>query len=141
MVELVRLYSNPEAGLETLPKLLVKATSSPRPHERPASRQTQVRLDSRQTDALATAYEEGKTIKELAAHFGIHRVTVKELLRRHGVELRRAGLASDDVTAASLLYADGWSLAKLGHKFGVDAATVWRALRTSGVTRRTPAGR
>jgi transposase len=87
------------------------------------------------------AYRDGESITHLAQRFGIHRVTVAALLRRHGVELRRAGLTSDHVAAASKLYADGWSLVKLGRKFGVDAATVWRALRGSGVTMRSPAGR
>jgi predicted DNA binding protein len=79
-------------------------------------------------------------IKELAQRFGIHRTTVTELLRRHGVKLRRVGLTSDDVAAASQMYARGWSVAKLGRNFGVDAVTVWRALRASGVTMRSPAG-
>jgi hypothetical protein len=64
-VELVRLYSNPEAGLRVL-KLLVRATSSPRTRERPTSRQAQVRLDHYQANALAAAYRDGKTINELA---------------------------------------------------------------------------
>ena len=82
LVELVRLYSNPKAVLETLPKLLVKATSSPRPHERPASWQAQVRLDHYQANALAAAYRDGKTVNELADSYGIHRVTAASLLRR-----------------------------------------------------------
>jgi DNA-binding IclR family transcriptional regulator len=90
---------------------------------------------------LIKEYELGASVKELAQRFGIHRTTVTKQLQQHGVELRRAGLTSDDVTTASVLYADGWSLAKLGRKFDVDATTVWRALRISGVTMRTPAGR
>src|SRR5215218_1896046 len=66
---------------------------------------------------LIAAYGHGESIKQLAQRFGIHRMTVTALLRRHGVELRRAGLTSDDVVAASRLYAHGWSLAKLGRKF------------------------
>ena len=73
-MELVRLYSNPEAGLKRLLKLLVKATSSPRTRERPTSRQAQVRLDHYQANALAAAYRDGKTINELAERYGIHRV-------------------------------------------------------------------
>jgi hypothetical protein len=42
-----------------------------------------------------TAYGERKSVKELAQTFGIHRVTVTVLLRRHGVQLRRAGLAAE----------------------------------------------
>jgi lambda repressor-like predicted transcriptional regulator len=68
----------------------------------------------------------------MAKRFGIHRTTVTALLRRHGVELRRAGLAPSDIPAAATLYGQGWSLAQLGTTFGVDAATVWRTLRAAG---------
>jgi DNA-binding MarR family transcriptional regulator len=89
MVELVHLYSNPGAGLETLQQLLVRATSARRTHERPVSRQTQVRLNSHQAKALAAAYRDGQTMKELAQRYGAHRTTVSALLRRLNVELRR----------------------------------------------------
>jgi DNA-binding MarR family transcriptional regulator len=88
MVELVHLYSNPKAELETLPKLLVRATSTPRPHERSVSRQTQVRLDPHQATVIAAAYRDGQTMKELAQRYGVHRTTVSALLRRLNVELR-----------------------------------------------------
>jgi DNA-binding NarL/FixJ family response regulator len=65
--------------------LLVKATSAPRPRERPAPRQIQVRLGPREADELAAAYRVGKTIKELARRFAIHRTTVKATLERSGV--------------------------------------------------------
>jgi DNA-directed RNA polymerase specialized sigma24 family protein len=136
--EVVRLYSNPEARLETLQKSLASAISKLRPGEQPVTRQTQIRLAPHEVKALAAAYRDGKTIKELAQRFGIHRLTVTALLRRHRVEMRRAGLTPDDVAVASQLYADGWSLAKLGKKFGVDAATVWRALRAANVAMRSP---
>jgi transposase len=90
---------------------------------------------------LIKAYEQQEPIKELAQRFGIHRATVTGLLRRQGVELRRAGLTSDDLVTASQLYAAGWSVAKLAQKFCVDATTVWRALRASGVRMRSPARR
>jgi hypothetical protein len=65
IVELVHAYSNPKAGLEILPKLLVKATSTRRPPERPTSRQAQVRLDPYEANAVAAAYRNGETIKGL----------------------------------------------------------------------------
>jgi len=104
MVELVHAYSNPKAGLEILPKLLVKATSTRRPPERPTSRQAQVRLDPYEANAVAAAYRNGETIKELAGRYGIHRVTAASMLRRLGVERRRAGLSDEQVDEASRLY-------------------------------------
>jgi DNA-directed RNA polymerase specialized sigma24 family protein len=85
----VRLYSNREAWLETLRQLLLNAASTRRPHERPVSRQTQIRLDPHQATALATAYHEGQTIKDLAQQYGVHRTTVSAILRRIKAPLRR----------------------------------------------------
>jgi predicted DNA-binding protein (UPF0251 family) len=137
----VRLYSNPKAGLETVPKMLVEAKSSPR-HRRepPASRQSQIRLDPHEANALAAAYRDGMTIKELAQRYGVHRTTVTALLRRSDVPQRPRGLAAGDVARAALLYELGWSLARLGARYGVDATTVWRTLRAAGVEMRSPAG-
>jgi hypothetical protein len=39
-------------------------------------RQTQIRLDPHEADALAIAYREGKTIKEQVGRYGVHRLTV-----------------------------------------------------------------
>jgi DNA-binding CsgD family transcriptional regulator len=127
-VELVRLYSNLFGGPAARLRRVRCAASAPRPSEGPQHpRQHQRRLSPTEVIELIVAYGDGESIKHLAQRFGIHRVTVTALLRRHGVELRPAGLTSDHVAAASQLYADGWSLVKLGRKFGVDAATVWRA--------------
>jgi Mn-dependent DtxR family transcriptional regulator len=40
---------------------------------------------------LIKDYERQVPVKELAERFGVHRLTVTALLRRHGVQLRRAG--------------------------------------------------
>jgi lambda repressor-like predicted transcriptional regulator len=137
-VELVRLYSNPKARLETLQHLLHKAMSAPRLHGRPVTRQNQIRLKARDANALGAAYRDGQTVKELAQQYGVHRTTVTELLRRHGVERPHVGLANEQVLEACHLYSEGWSLARLGRRFSVDSTTVWRALRAAGMTMRSP---
>jgi hypothetical protein len=53
---------------------------------------------------LIKRYEQPLPVKDLAKQFGIHRLTVTALLRRHGVELRRSGLESADVQTATRLY-------------------------------------
>jgi DNA-directed RNA polymerase specialized sigma24 family protein len=138
IVEVVRLYSNPEARLETLQSSLANAISKLRPGEQPATRQTQTRLAPHQVTAMAAAYHDGKTIKELAQQYGVHRTTVSALMRRSDVPQRLRGLAAGDLGTAALLYEQGWSLARLGERFSVDAATVWRALRAAGVVMRPP---
>lgn len=134
----MRLYSNPRDGLKTLPKLLVKAASAPRPQERPVARQTQVRLDPHQAGALAQAYIAGEATKELAERFGIHRATATVILRRLGVDLRQRGLTNAQVAEACRLYSDGWSLARLAERYGVDDMTVRRYLLLAGVVIRSP---
>jgi DNA-binding transcriptional regulator LsrR (DeoR family) len=134
----VRLYSNPRDGLETLPKLLVKAISTPRALERRAARQTQVRLDSHQANELAMAYRAGGATTELAERFGIHRTTVTAILERLGVEPRTLGLSDKQVVEACRLYPDGWSLAQLAERYNVTDMTVRRYLVLSGVVMRSP---
>jgi lambda repressor-like predicted transcriptional regulator len=137
-VELVRLYSNPKAKLEVLPNLLVRAASAPRPHERPSSWQTQVRLDPHKAKELAAAYSTGTTTNELSARFGIHRATVTAILHRLGVNLRQRGLTDEQVAEACRLYPEGWSLARLAERYGVDDMTVRRHLLLAGVVMRSP---
>jgi lambda repressor-like predicted transcriptional regulator len=131
-------YSNPKVTLETLQHLLRKATSARRPNGRHVPRQNQIRLDPHQAITLVAAYRDGKSIKELAQRYGVHRTTVDSLLRRFDVELRQRGLAANEVTAAARLYEQGWSLARLGSKYGVDPSTVWRSLLAVGVIMRSP---
>jgi CENP-B N-terminal DNA-binding domain len=135
-VELVRLYSNLSAETVRL-RRVGSTTSSTRPAEgsKRHPRQHQRRLSMTEVAKLIKEYEQQSSVKELAQRFGIHRLTVTALLRRHGVELRRTGLAPAEISAAARLHSQGWSLARLGAKFGVDAATVWRALRAADVPR------
>lgn len=139
LVELVRLNSNLEARTEIMLQLRVKATSKLRPRERPTStRKLRLRLDPNQSNALAMAYREGKTIKELAGEYGVHRVTVASLLRRRGVERRKVGLTDEQVAEASRLCPEGWSLARLAERYDVDGLKVCRYLLLAGVIMRSP---
>jgi hypothetical protein len=129
----VRLYSNPKAELEALPKLLGRARSTARTYERTAARQVQVRLDAQQANDLAIAYRSGKATKELSGQFGIHRATVTAILRRLGVDLRQRGLTDEQVAEACCLYPEGWSLARLAERYDVDDMTVRRYLLLAGI--------
>jgi hypothetical protein len=134
----VRLYSNP-AGRDVPLRRVRHDALSVRPAEGPRRpRQRQRRLGMAEVMELIKAYEQQESIKELAQRFGIHRTTVTSLLRRHGVALRRSGLAPADVAEATHLYRHGWSLARLGAEFGVDPTTVWWALHAAGVVMRPP---
>jgi hypothetical protein len=104
MVELERLYSNPAADADHL-RLVLSATATPRPPEGPKRhrRQRQHRLSMTEITKLIKKYEQQVPVKDLAKQFGIHRLTVTTLLRRHGVELRRSGLEPAEVQTATRL--------------------------------------
>jgi hypothetical protein len=53
---------------------------------------------------LIKEYERQVPVKDLAKQFGIHRLTVTALLRRHGVEQRRVGLRPTETPEAASLY-------------------------------------
>lgn len=80
-------------------------------------------LAADQIAALVEAYRSGKTVKELASEFGIHRTTVSSHLNEHGVPVRRGGLDQERAAEAVRLYDEGWSSGRLGERLGVSADT------------------
>jgi DNA-binding CsgD family transcriptional regulator len=97
-------------------------------------------LKPAQVDALVRGYEAGQTMSELAAEFGINRLTVSRHLRRVGVILRRTGLGPLGANEVANLYEAGWSSARLAERFDVSADTVLKALRHAGVAIRPRRG-
>ncbi|PRB41848.1 helix-turn-helix domain containing protein [Arthrobacter sp. MYb23] len=74
--------------------------------------------------ARATAYEAGKTVYELAAEYGCHRVTISGALKRQGVALRRTSPTAEQIDEMVRLYESGPSLARIGEQFAMNASTV-----------------
>ncbi|MFF3566900.1 hypothetical protein ACFYXQ_03865 [Nocardia jiangxiensis] len=99
------------------------------------------RLDDGQIRELIAGYEGGATVYELGARFGIERRTVSEILRRHGVPMRRKGLSAEQIDDAIHLYSLGWSLARVGQHLGADPTTVLAKLRQRGIPTRDAHGR
>jgi DNA-binding transcriptional regulator LsrR (DeoR family) len=91
-------------------------------------------------DALVVGYKHGKTMKELAAEFGINRVTVSAQLRRANVPLRQAGFRLEHTAEAAVLYEAGWSSGRLAERYDVGADTVLKVLRRAGVAVRPRRG-
>lgn len=89
---------------------------------------------------LATRYQTGATIRELAEWSGAHRETVVRHLVHAGTELRRGGLTAEQAQTARELYAEGFTLVEIAARLGVGASTVRRGLLRLGVILR-PAGR
>jgi DNA-binding transcriptional regulator LsrR (DeoR family) len=85
-------------------------------------------------------YEARKTVKELAASFGIDRNTVSRRLRQAGITMRTRGLTHDQAAEAVRLYEAGWSSGRLAEEFGVSADNVLKSLRRAGVVVRPRRG-
>jgi len=134
-VDLVRAYSNPSDQVEQLRLELPRAVRRERRPRPP--KQSQTRLNREAVTKLVAAYRAGGRIKQLAAQFGIHRLTVSSILQREGVTLRPRGIHPDDSDVIRL-YEKGWALARLAAKFDVSPSTVTNALRRAGVPIRRP---
>jgi len=79
--------------------------------------------------------------KELAAEFGINRITVKAHLHRAEAPLRRLGLDAEQTAEAAALYKAGWSSGRLARRYDASADTVLKALRQCGVANSATAWR
>ena len=98
------------------------------------------RLSKAQKAELVADYESGMLVRNIAVKFGIHRVTVSNLIEAAGHKLRSRGLNADQIKEASELYVAGQSLAKLSARYGVSAETVRQALIRAGVATRARQG-
>lgn len=92
-------------------------------------RQRQRRLTEAQVAEMATKYEAGATVYELAAEFGCHRATVAERLKKAGVEMRGQSPSPEVIDSMASLIASGLSPQAVGKQFGFCANTVRSCLR------------
>ena len=114
------------------------ADGAPRRPKRPVQR----RLTPSEVAALATEYQHGRSLDDLAREFGVHHRTVADHLERLGIARRvnLPKLTPADVKRAVGQYRSGDSLAAVGKTLNVDASTVQRALKRAGVTIRPRPG-
>jgi lambda repressor-like predicted transcriptional regulator len=133
MVDLVRAYSNLSDQVEHLRVLLALPRAADRERRQRPPKQAQTRLDRGAVAQLVAAYQAGGRVKQLARQFGIHRLTVTNILQREGVTLRPRGIHPHDLPEAIRLYGDGWALIRLAVKFDVSPSTVTNTLRRAGV--------
>lgn len=103
-------------------------------------RQPQVRLDKAQRQQVADQYRAGVSVKVIAATFGVHRKTVRDIAVEAGLDPHPRGLQPKDTERATRLYRSGWSLFRIGEKLGVNASTVMNVLKREGVEMRPRQG-
>jgi hypothetical protein len=105
-VEVLRGYPNKEQRWSDLRKLLDMRPDGP-PVRFRIVRQHQHRLDSDELVALQDDYRAGARITDIAARFGIHKNTVRELAKRLGLPSRYPILDTEKVSRAVELYKSG----------------------------------
>ena len=96
-----------------------------------------------QVEQLVAFYRQGDSIYILSGRFGIHRGTVKDHLRRAGIEIRpgnQAKLSVEDKDEIVKLYESGFSIHKLALQFSVTDNPVHDALKERGVKMRDARG-
>lgn len=99
----------------------------------PVRRQQQRRLTVAECQHAIESYLAGSSMKQLAAEFKVHRVTIAALLRKHNVPPRRQGISSGEIETAAGYYRDGWSLTRIANHYGCSATTARAALMKNGV--------
>ncbi|POM23807.1 Sigma-70, region 4 [Actinomadura rubteroloni] len=136
--------SNPGTLADALEALLAKLPAPTDPLPAPPVRTMQGRakqLKDTEAREVVAAYKAGATVYQLGQRFGIHRVTVSNILKRHGVRMRMGGLESGQIEEAIKLYQEGWSLPRIGRRFGVADTTVRARLIECGTKMRPRPGR
>lgn len=113
-------------ALELLPLLLQQAQAG-KPEA--VKLQRQRRLSKDEVAQLASDYKAGKTVRELAELYHIHRTTVMDHLRRSGIPKQAPKLTREQIAQAKYMRNLGVSYAKIGKIFGVDAETITRKLK------------
>ena len=92
-------------------------------------RQRQRRLTGAQVAEMASKYEAGATVYELAAEFGCHRTTVAERLKKSAIAMRGQSPSPEAIDSMARLYTSGLSFQVVGEQLGFCANTVRNCLR------------
>ncbi|WP_133162882.1 transposase family protein [Arthrobacter glacialis] len=102
------------------------ATASPRQHLLNADEETQV----------VAMYLAGVTAKDVAAKFGVHRLTVSRAARRAGGRVGREPLTEREVEKAATSYTSGMSIAAVAKELSLPRESIRRQLIVASVEMR-----
>lgn len=87
---------------------------------------------------IVRLYATGITATDVSEKTGRPLRTVTDVLRRHGVEVRRQFSRVDvDCSEIERLYRSGWSIRKIAEKLGVGKSTVSKHLANAGIPPRS----
>jgi lambda repressor-like predicted transcriptional regulator len=141
MVDLLASNRKSDPPLKNLQELARIGDQPKRQHAEVQFSSRARRLEPAQIAALIADYGAGMLVRDLAAKYGTHRVTVTDIVNRAGVELRFRGLTEKQVEEANQLYMSGQSLAQVGRRLGFSPTTISNALKKNGVALRPRPGR
>lgn len=95
-------------------------------------------VTGKEADEIVRLYATGITATDVSERTGRPLRTVTDVLRRHGVEVRRQFSRVDmDCSEIERLYLSGQSIRKIAEKLGVGKSTVSKHLATAGVPLRS----
>lgn len=103
-------------------------------------RQQQTRLTREEVEQVVAGFHSGASVRELAARFNCHRVTVASMLRDAGIQLGAVPLTNQQVDDAVRLYGTGLSLAQIATGLGCGPNTILTKLRQRTVAIRNRHG-
>jgi transposase len=93
-------------------------------------------LTDKEVEELVEAYRQGDSVYKLGRKYGIHRITVAEHLRRHGIVTRVGGrieFTPGQKHESAALYTAGWSIGRVATRMGVSYGVMRRVLEEAGV--------
>jgi len=87
-----------------------------------------------ETEAIIFAYECGRSTNALAGDYGCHRRTISNHLKKHGVEVCRSKIKSEETSQEIVaLYGRGHNAKEVGEFVGLSETTIQRHLLACGV--------
>ena len=100
------------------------------------------RFTDEQESHIAHLYEEGQSLSQLGRAFEVNLVTIRNVLRRQGVERRRRGGVLHSFTPAEVkemaqMWERGMSQTKIAAQFNTGQTVISRVLAYSGYTKET----
>jgi DNA-binding CsgD family transcriptional regulator len=142
-VRLLQTYSKHSLAAKALVDLRLKAESEHRaPELNGSTRGTARQLRPDEVDDLVASYETVRNIRQVADAFGLYRETVREHLKRRGIEVRQVRSMTDKERAQAVeLYETSHSSVIVDQKLGFSNHTILNALRAAGAEVRKQPGR
>ena len=88
-------------------------------------------------DELKALFDRGRTLDQLAFHYGVAKITVGRWKRKHGLQQptpQERRILSPPAFKLRRWREDGLTMDEIGRKIGCDASTVANMLRAAGLS-------